>query len=84
MCNYVENVLWRLYGSSGKRVPDSVPSGLQIQWESVPVTEVTGFTTQPLRGFRFPGGERYYSRWFQPPVVPTEDLRPEGTPSKKI
>jgi hypothetical protein len=56
----------------------------EYRGESVPVTEVTGFTTQPLRGFRFPGGERYYSRWFQPPVVPTEDLSPEGTLSKKV
>jgi hypothetical protein len=24
-----------------------------------PVTEVTGFTTQPLRGYRFPEGEQY-------------------------
>jgi hypothetical protein len=39
---------------------DIVPSGLGIQGGgSVPVTEVTGFTTQPLRGSRFPEGEWY-------------------------
>jgi hypothetical protein len=38
---------------------DIVPSGLGIQGESFPVTKVTGFTTQPLRGSRFPEGEWY-------------------------
>jgi hypothetical protein len=50
--------------------------------ESVPVTEVTGFTTQPLRGSRFLKGNGikaggFNHRW------PNRDLCPEGTPSKK-